>query len=139
MVGERYVARSRVVTSTDIDLFATMTGAVNPLFLSDNFAKTSGYKSRIAPGLLTLSLMVGSFYQTGLFDHLIALAAIEKVNYSAPVFAGDMLHGEGEVISKRESKKPDRGLITFKSVLKNQNGEQILVSEFTLVYKRKNV
>jgi len=136
-VGERYTSRPRVVTATDIDLFATVTGAVNPLFLSDEFAKSLGFTSRIAPGLLTLSLTVGLSYQTGLLDNMIALLALNSVRFTGPVAPGDTLTVQIEVASKRETTKPDRGLVTFKSVSTNQRGEKVLEIEQLVLCRRR--
>ncbi len=135
--GQKFITRSRTVTGTDIDLFATVTGAINPLFLSDDFATSLGFKSRIAPGLLTASLMVGTEYQLGLFDNILALASVDRLQFLGPVAAGDSLTTEVIVQSKKESKKPDRGFVTLKSICKNQQAETVVEGELTLVYKKK--
>lgn len=135
--GQRFMTRGRVVTGTDIDLFATLTGAINPLFLSDEFAASRGFKSRIAPGLLTASLMVGTAYQLGLFDNILALASVERLQFLNPVTTGDALTTEIIVQSKKESKRPDRGFVTLKSICRNQRAETVLEGELTLVYKKK--
>ena len=94
------LSRKRVVTGTDIDNFAVMTGAVNPLFLKDEVGKEVGYKARIAPGALTLSLSIGLQYGSGLFDHLIAFKGIDKLSFLAPVHPGDIIWCEAEVIDR---------------------------------------
>ena len=62
--------RKRVVTGTDIDLFTAITGTLNPLFLSDEFAQDAGQKARLTPGPLLLSFAIGLSYQTGILDHV---------------------------------------------------------------------
>ncbi|MFQ5761884.1 MAG: MaoC family dehydratase, partial [Candidatus Bathyarchaeia archaeon] len=99
--GEKFSTRTRTVTPTDIDLFATMSGAVNPLFLSDAYASQVGYRTRVAPGLLTLALMVGTIYQTGVFDNILALTGIDKLRFKKPVYPGDSLRSEVEVVARR--------------------------------------
>lgn len=135
--GEKFATRIRTVTPTDIDLFATMSGAVNPLFLSEAFASQLGYRTRVTPGLLTLALMVGTIYQTGVFDNVLALTGIDKLRFKKPVYPGDSLKSEVEVVGRKESDKPDRGLVTLRSDCLNQKGETVLEAELSLIVKRK--
>lgn len=136
--GSKFNTRSRVVTATDMDTFAISTGAVNPLFLDDKFARRLGLESRIAPGLLTLSLTVGLVYSLGLFDQLIALLSVD-VNFLAPVHAGDEIRSTVEVIEKRETKQKDKGIAVLKLNCQNQEGKQVLeVARFVYLLQRKN-
>jgi len=61
--GSSWNTKGRTVTETDVVLFASTTGALNPLFLDEEYGKTTRYGSRIAPGMLTASLTVGLAYQ----------------------------------------------------------------------------
>ena len=136
--GDKFSTRSRVVTATDIDTFAISTGAVNPLFLDDKFAREIGLKGRIAPGLLTLSLTVGLVYLLGLFDHLNALLNF-SVNFLASVNVGDEIKSTVEVIEKKETKQKDRGIVVLKLNCQNQGGKQVLeVTNFTCLLQRKS-
>ena len=123
--GDKFTSRPRMVTPTDIDAFAISTGAVNPLFLDDNSARKLGFERRIAPGLLTLSLTVGLVYALGLFDHVIALMHID-VNFLASVNTGDEIKSTVEVIEKRETKHPERGIAILKVNSQNQDGKPVL-------------
>src|SRR4030042_3290975 len=96
--GDKFETRSRVVTGTDIDIFAALTGATNPLFMDEEFGKKLGYKGRIAPGLLTLSLAQGLQYLMGLFDHIIAFSGIDKLRFLASVNPGDTIRCSVEVV-----------------------------------------
>ena len=136
--GDKFTTRSRVVTATDIDNFAISTGAVNPLFLDDKFARTKGLNQRIAPGLLTLSLTVGLAYSLGLFDHIIALVNL-NVNFLAPVSAGDTIESTVEVVEKKETKQKDRGVVVFKLNSQNQEGKPVLETpQFVTLLQRKS-
>ncbi len=123
--GDKFSTRPRVVTATDIDTFAISTGAVNPLFLDDKFARAMGFERRIAPGLLTLSLTVGLVYSLGLFDHVIGLLSL-NLHVLASVNAGDEIKGTVEVVEKRETKQKDRGVVVLKLNCQNQEGKQVL-------------
>ncbi len=89
--GVKFTTRSRVVTGTDVDIFAALTGATNPLFLNEDFGKRQGFRGRIAPGVLILALGVGAQYSMGLFDHTIAFLGIDKLRFSGPVYPGDTI------------------------------------------------
>jgi len=136
--GDKFTTRSRVVTSTDIDTFAISTGAINPLFLDDKYARKMGFERRNAPGLLTTSLTVGLAYSLGLFDHSVALLGID-VKFLASVNAGDEIKGTVEVVEKREAKLEDKGVVVFKLGCQNQEGKQLLeITRFSCLVQRKS-
>ena len=134
--GDKITTRRRVVTGTDIDTFAIMTGAINPLFLEDAFAKKLGFKGRIAPGILTLALATGLQYATGLFDDIIAFLGIDKLKFLATVNPGDTIWAEAEVIAKKEIDE-ERGVVNFRWLVKNQEERPTLEAETTFMLKRK--
>jgi acyl dehydratase len=131
--GDKFTARSRVVTGTDMDIFAALTGATNPLFLSEEFGKRQGFKGRIAPGILVLALAVGAQYSMGLFDHIIAFLGIDKLRFLSPVYPGDTIRYNVEVIEKRETERKERGIIVFRWVGQNQDGNSVLEAEGTFM------
>jgi 3-hydroxybutyryl-CoA dehydratase len=135
--GDKITTRRRVVTGTDIDTFAIMTGAINPLFLEDGFGKKLGFKGRIAPGILTLALATGLQYATGLFDDIIAFLGIDKLKFLAIVNPGDTIWAEAEVTAKKEI-DGDRGIVNFRWLVKNQEERPVLEAETTFMFKRKH-
>ncbi|MDO8688235.1 MAG: MaoC family dehydratase [Dehalococcoidales bacterium] len=136
--GDKFTTRPRVVTATDIDTFAISTGAVNPLFLDDKFARALGLERRIAPGLLTLSLTVGQVYALGLFDHIIALVSM-NVNFLSSVNAGDEIKSTVEVVEKRETTQKNRGIVVLKLNCQNQEGKQVLeATRLVFLMQRKS-
>jgi acyl dehydratase len=135
--GQVLTSRKRVVTATEIDMFATMTGATNPLFLSKEFAASAKMRDRVAPGALTVGLLLGGLYQLGVFDHIIALAGIDKLRFLSPVFPGDALESKAVVSSKKETSKPDRGVVIFNASCTNNQGEKVLEGELTFIFRRK--
>jgi 3-hydroxybutyryl-CoA dehydratase len=134
--GDKITTRRRVVTGTDIDTFAIMTGAINPLFLEDGFGRRQGFKGRIAPGILTLALATGLQYATGLFDDIIAFLGIDKLRFLATVNPGDTIWAEAEVIAKKEI-DGERGIVSFGWLAKNQEERPVLEAETTFMLRRK--
>ncbi|MEM1545767.1 MAG: MaoC/PaaZ C-terminal domain-containing protein [Candidatus Methanomethylicia archaeon] len=137
-IGDKFTSRPRILTSTDIDLFTGITGAVNPLFLSDEVARKRGFEGRIAPGLLVLSVAVGLLYQLGLFDNIIALLGINDLKFTSPVRPGDEVNAECEVVEKKEVKTGDRGIVRLKITCRNITRNSIGIDGFiTLLYPKK--
>jgi len=134
--GQVLTTRKRIVTTTDIDIFATMTGAVNPLFLSKDYAVSAKMRDRVAPGILTAGLMFGSLYQLGLFDNIVALTGIDKLRFLLPVFPGDTIESKVVVESKKETGKPDRGIVVFHATCTNQESAKVLEGELTFLFLR---
>ena len=136
-IDQTIVTRSRMITGTDIDLFATMTGAVNPLFLSDRAAQQAGRHARMTPGPLLFSLTIGLCYQAGLFDHVIAMAGVNNMSFLASAHPGDSITAYATPVEMRLSKKKDRGVVVLKQKLKNQRGEDVLVTDVTYLMGRR--
>jgi len=137
--GDRFTTRSRVVTGTDVDIFAALTGATNPLFLNEEFGKKQGFKGRIAPGILILALAVGAQYSMGLFDDIIAFLGIDKLRFLSPVYPGDTIRYSVEVIEKRETERKGRGIIVLKWVGQNQDGKSVLEADGTFLMKKRDI
>src|SRR5437867_1920026 len=126
-VGAIYRTGGRTISETDIVTFVNLCGFVEPLFLDMEFvARESVYKRRAAPGALSFALSEGLIIQTGLI-HGTGMAFLGgELRVTAPVLEGDTLTVEVEVADKRETKKPDRGIVTYRHRVLNQRGEMVL-------------
>ncbi|MDJ0273646.1 MAG: MaoC/PaaZ C-terminal domain-containing protein [Nitrososphaerota archaeon] len=131
--GMTLSTRSRTVTPSDVDLFASLTWAVNPIFLSDEVARSRGLPGRVAPGALTLSYAIGLLYQTGVFDHIQALTRISEVEFKSPVRPGDEISVEAEVVEVREVRQ-DAGAVTLRFRVQNlSSGRTSLTGSLTVI------
>ena len=101
--GSRLTTRSRVVTGTDMDVFAALTRATNPLFLNEELGMRQGFKGRIAAGVLMLALGVGAEHSMRLPDHIIAFLRIDKLRFLGPAYPGDSSKYSVEVVEKLET------------------------------------
>jgi acyl dehydratase len=130
----------RTITEMDNVLFTTLTMNPQPLHLNEDFAGRTQFGQRIVNGIFTLGLAVGLTVAELTEGTLVANLGYERVNHPQPMFHGDTLYMETEVISKRESKsKPDRGIVRFKHIGRNQNGMVVIEVERTvLMLKRPN-
>jgi len=126
-IGDRIVHDlRRTVTETDNLLFSTMTHNPQPLHLDAEAARASEFGQILVNGTFTFALMVGVSVGDTTLGTLIANLGYDKVVMPKPVFIGDTLRGETEVMELRPSKsRPGTGIVTFRHVMLNQRDEEV--------------
>ncbi|MCS6769366.1 MAG: MaoC/PaaZ C-terminal domain-containing protein [Candidatus Caldarchaeum sp.] len=112
-LGQEFKASTRTITTTDVELFTSLTWAVNPLFLDDSFARQRGYPAKLVPGALVISYVIGLLYQTSIFEHITALVGIDKLGFKSSTHPGDVITARALVVEKKETRSADRGLVKF--------------------------
>ena len=138
-LGDRFVSQARTVTEADVVAFAAISGDYNPLHTDAEFAKLTPFGARIAHGMLVASMGTGFGNQMGVLEGT-SLALIEQViRYKGPVHFGDTVHLELVVNEKKETSKPDRGVILFDALVVNQRDETVVEMQWTLLMKRDPV
>ena len=132
-VGRRYSTYGRTITEGDVSLFCALIGYHVPLFIDEEFAKTTVYGGRIVPSAMIMAISTGQ--TENLFrTTVIGLLSVERGRFLAPVRPGDTVTTEVEVVSMRETRKPDQGLIVFRDHLLNQHGKTVYqVDKTTLI------
>jgi acyl dehydratase len=137
-IGATYTTLGRTVSETDIVNFVNLGGFTEPLFMDMEYvAKESVFGRRAAPGIMTFALSEGLVMQTGLI-HGTGMAWLGgEVKVTAPVLEGDTIRVEIEIADKRETKKPDRGIVTYKHRVLNQRGETVMELTLQRMIKRK--
>jgi acyl dehydratase len=119
---------AKTVTEADDHLFCLITMNHHPLHVNDVYAKQSQQGRNVVVGPLVYSLALGMSV-SDVSGKAIANLATEELSHPNPVFHGDTLFCETEVLEKRESKsKPDRGTVKVHTRVLNQDG--VLVAEF---------
>jgi acyl dehydratase len=112
----------RTVTEMDNVLFSTLTMNPQPLHLDEEFARTTEFGARLVNSLFTLGLVVGMTVHELTLGTTIANLGFESVVFPAPVFHGDTIRVETEVVAVRPSaSRPDAGIVTFEHRGHNQN------------------
>jgi len=136
-IGARYQTLARTVSETDIVNFVNLCGFNEPLFMDMEYVKkASVFGRRAAPGALTFSLSEGLIMQTGLI-HGTGMAYLGgDLKIVAPVLEGDTIHVEIEVVDKRETKKTDRGIVTYRHRVLNQRDEVVLEARVQRMIRR---
>lgn len=113
----------RTVTETDNLLFTTLTHNPAQLHLDAEYMQASDYGRILVNSTFTLGLMVGVSVGDTTLGTAIANLGWDEVRFPAPVFIGDTLRIETEVIDLRESKsRPNAGIVTFAHRAYNQHG-----------------
>jgi acyl dehydratase len=116
-------AIGRTLTETDNVLFSSLTMNTQPLHLNADFAAQSQFKRPIMNGIFTLGLVVGITVTELTAGTIIANLGYESVKHPHPMFAGDTLYVETQILDKRESKsRPEAGIVTMLHIGRNQDG-----------------
>lgn len=137
-VGETFRTPAKTVTESAITMMVGLAGFTIPLFNDEEYAKTTSFGTRIAPGRMTLFIMGGLEEQIGIYDEtVVALVGLDKVRFKGPLRAGDTIHVEFEVIELRETSRPDRGLMVHRARCINQRGEVLIENEGTHLMRRR--
>lgn len=135
-VERRYQTRVRTITDADHEAFCRLVGYQVPIFLDDAYARSKDMPGRICPSHLIMSFstaMTGDLFQ----DSIIALMAIENARFLAVVRPGDTIRTEVEVLEKRETSKPDRGIVVFRDHVYNQHGTEVFRNDKTALIRRR--
>jgi len=138
-VGDIYQHRpGRTITQYDNISFTLLTMNTHPMHFDEEYAKHSEFGRCIVCSPLTVALMVGMSV-TDVSQKAIANLGWTDIKLTHPMFAGDTLYAESEVLDKRESKsRPGAGLVTVKTIGLNQN--EVKVAEFnrTMLIMRRS-
>ena len=114
----------RTVTETDNLLFSTMTHNPQPLHLDVEAAKASEFGRILVNGTFTFALMVGLSVGDTTLGTLVANLGYDKLVHPSPVFIGDTMRAETEVVALKDSKsRPNAGIVTFEHRLINQRDQ----------------
>lgn len=119
--------QSRTITETDNVLFSTMTHNPALLHLDEEYCRNqTEFGQRLVNSAYTLGLMVGISVGDTTLGTAIANLGWDEVRFPAPLFHGDTIRVETEVLELRESKsRPHAGIVTFLHRAYNQKGELV--------------
>jgi len=125
--GARYLHRpGRTATEADNVLFSSITMNTQALHLDAAFSQTQPFGQRLMNSMWTLSTMVGASVAQITQGTLVAQLGLTDVVFPAPVFHGDTLYSETEIIDKRLSgSRPGQGIVTMAHTGRNQHGEVV--------------
>jgi itaconyl-CoA hydratase len=126
VVGDVYEHRpGRTITETDNTWFTLLTMNQHPAHFDIEFAKKTEFGKPLVASPLTVAIMTGQSV-SDVSQKAVANLGWTDIRMLKPVFAGDTLYSETEVLAKRESaKRPEQGIVTIKTIGKNQHGDVV--------------
>ena len=137
-VGDHIVhALHHRVTEEENRLITTMTHNPQPLHLDAAYAATTEFGRIVVNGLFTFALMVGISVEETTLGTLIANLGYDRITMPKPVFLGDTLRVETEVLALRPSQsRPAAGIVTFRHRAFNQDNEMVCEALRTALIKK---
>ena len=138
VVGARYETDSRMVSSSDIESFAAVSGDHNPLHLDETYARGTPFGGRIAHGVLGLAVATGLLNQLGLTrGTLLALAGL-RWDFRAAIYPGDVLRADLVVVEARATRRNDAGLVRLAERLFNEHDVLVQEGELTILVRSRD-
>jgi itaconyl-CoA hydratase len=137
-VGHVYEHRpGRTITDADNVWFTLLTMNTHPAHFDYEFAKKTEFGKPLVCSPFTVALMVGMSV-SDVSQKAVANLGWQDIRLTRPLFPGDTLYAESEVIEKRESKsRPEQGVVTVRTTGKNQHGEIVCTFQRSmLIWKR---
>lgn len=136
-VGQSFETTGRTVGEADVLMFAGLSGDYTRIHMDAEFAKNSIFGGRVAHGALGIAIMTGLLTQLGtMTDTAMGLLEI-TCRFTAPLRFGDTIRVRQTVADKRETSKPDRGIVTFNLALLNQRDESVIVGSEKIMVRRR--
>jgi acyl dehydratase len=129
----------RTVTEMDNVLFCALTMNTQPLHLNEDYASHTYFGKRLVNGIYTLGLVVGLTVSELTEGTILANLGYEKVNHPNPLFHGDTLYVETEVVDKRLShSRPECGLVRLRHIGRKADGTVVIEVERTALFYLKD-
>ena len=127
----------RTVTTTDNIWFTLLTQNTAPVHFDHNYAAQTEFGKPLVDSTFTLALVTGQSV-TDISQNVFANLGWDQVRLPAPVFEGDTIYSQSEVLEKRESSsRPNVGIVTVETTGYNQAGETVITFKRTImVYRR---
>ena len=138
VVGDVYEHRpGRTISEADNSWFTLLTMNTHPLHFDAAYAAKSEFGKPLVNSALTLSIVAGmSVSDTS--QKAIANLGWDKIAMPAPVFVGDTLYAESEVLGKRESKsRPTQGIVNIRTTAKKHDGTEVMSFERAMLVPKR--
>ncbi len=133
VAGATYLHRpGRTATEADNVLFSSLTMNTQALHLDAAFSESQPFGQRLMNSMWTLATMVGASVSQITQGTLVAQLGLTDISFPAPLFHGDTLYTETEVVEKRLSaSRPGQGIVTLRHTGRNQRGDVVALATRT--------
>jgi acyl dehydratase len=142
--GKKCISIGRTISEGDFSMLVNLNWTIGSIHADDEHMKSTEFGRKILPGVCVLSTTIGLANFGGvrglLFERdfrLVALVGFESVSFTGPVFAGDTITVESEILDARPSgSNPARCVARLKDVTRKQNGETVLEAIRVEIYEK---
>jgi len=137
-VGDIYEHRpGRTITEADNIWFTLLTMNTHPLHFDSAYGARTEFGKPLVNSCLTLAIVVGMSV-SDVSQKAIGNLGWDHIELTAPVFVGDTLYAESEVLSKRESaSRPTQGIVVVRTLGKKHDGTQFMSFERTVLVPKR--
>jgi 3-hydroxybutyryl-CoA dehydratase len=133
-IGQVINTVGRTVTESDIVTFAGLSGDFNQIHTDEVFSKETPFGQRVAHGLLVLSIASGLAMRTGVLEGtVLAFREINDWKFVKPVYIGDTVNVELEVIEKKPMPRIGGGALKISLDVKNQSSDTVMRGAWTVL------
>jgi acyl dehydratase len=129
--------KRRTISESDNQQFCDMTMNQQPLHLDAEFAGETQFGERLVNGLYTMSLAVGLTIPDTTDGTIVANLSYDNVEHPEPVFHGDTIRAESTVTDKRETSDGERGVVTMRVDVYNQDEDLVCSFDRTVLSLKK--
>ncbi len=128
----------RTITEADNVFFSCLTMNPQPLHVDFHAAAKAEFGKPLVNSILTLGVAVGLSVKDTTLGTTVGNLGFEKVEFPRPVFHGDTIYAETEVVDKRESRsRPEWGIVVFEHRARNQDGEIVMRCRRAAMMRRR--
>lgn len=137
-VGQKITSAGRTVTESDIVTFAGLSGDFNQIHVDAEYSKNSPAGQRVAHGLLGAAIASGLAVQTGVMEGTVLyFREINEWKFVKPIFIGDTIHVEIEVLETKAMRRIGGGLVVISLDVLNQHSETTMKGTWSVLIASK--
>lgn len=137
-VGQRVITPGRTITEGDIVSFAGVSGDFTQIHTDAEYSSRTAFGKRVAHGLLVLSIASGLSTRTGVMEGtVIAFREITNWKFSLPVYIGDTIHAELNIIETKPVPRLKGGSVLIEIAVKNQRDELVMKGTWNVLVASK--
>jgi acyl dehydratase len=127
----------RTITESDVVTFAGLSGDYNQIHTNADFAAEDTFGQRVAHGLLVQSIASGLAVRTGVIEGTVLAFRELSCKFSKPVYLGDTVHVEIEIVKVKALRRVGGGNVTMKYSVVNQDGAKVQRGEWVMLVKNR--
>lgn len=133
-IGMKWVSSGRTVTEADVVNFAGLSADFFPLHVDRHYAEKTRFGQRIAHGFLVMSFATGMVPANP--ERVVALYGVDRLRFLKPVFIGDTVHLEMEVVELQD-RGGRSGVASYDFRIINQDGEAVVTCLYSLLLRKQ--